>query len=403
MSISTTQVLIERFTPVFDAIAAGAVERESNRALAYEAVELLASSGFTAVRVPQRFGGTGASIAQLFELLARLGEADSNLVQALRAHFTTVEGFLNQDEAGQQHWLPKVVAGEIFGNATTEKGNEKGRYGTIISEIDGQLRLNGTKFYSTGSLYADWISVSAELENGQSVRTIVHRDDAGVELVDDWDGFGQRLTASGTSRFNNVLVAAENIAPNGRDAGEGIFTSYVQLILLAALTGIARAVRRDAADYVRTRTRAFDHGVGENPQRDPLVEQVVGRIAAKTFGIESTFSAAAVKLETSLELENAGILDAQSATELHVAVAQAQLLIGEEVPKLATEFFEVGGASAASESRCLDRHWRNARVIASHNPLIYRAREIGQHYISGDANIHVVYVGASKQNAGSNA
>ena len=101
--------LFERFVPVFDQIAAGAVARETERTLAHDAVKLLAESGFTAVRVPVEYGGSGVGISQLFTLLARLGEADSNLVQALRAHFATVESFLLADEAQRERWLPRVV------------------------------------------------------------------------------------------------------------------------------------------------------------------------------------------------------------------------------------------------------------------------------------------------------
>jgi hypothetical protein len=37
-----------------------------------------------------------------------------------------------------------------------------------------------------------------------------------------------------------------------------------------------------------------------------------------------------------------------------------------------TELFEVGGASAVGTGHALDRHWRNVRTIASHNPAIQR-------------------------------
>lgn len=389
-----TAALIERFTPVFEEVAAGAIEREQHRTLAHDAVRRLADSGFTAVRVPVAEGGSGASLGQLFTLLTRLGEADSNLVQGLRAHFATVDALLAAPADQRDRWIPRIVAGEIFGNATTEKGNKVGTNATVLEERDGQLLLNGTKFYSTGSLYADWIQVQADRPAGGSARVLVHRAAPGVELVDDWDGFGQRLTASGTSHFKNVVVDPANVQFHERGEA-GTLTSYVQLVLLAAQTGIARAVLRDATHYVRTRTRAFEHGVGDNPQRDPLVQELTGRISAKVFGIQAAFEAAATKQEQASNAEADGELSEEQLIELNVAVAQAQLIISETTLQIATELFEVGGASAASESRRLDRHWRNARVIASHNPLVYRAREIGQYELTGDGQIGIVYIGAA--------
>ena len=44
--------------------------------------------------------------------------------------------------------------------------------------------------------------------------------------------------------------------------------------------------------------------------------------------------------------------------------------------------FEVGGASALDGDRQLDRHWRNARTLASHNPAILRERSIGDYRLN---------------------
>jgi alkylation response protein AidB-like acyl-CoA dehydrogenase len=393
----TFQTLLERFQPVLEEIAKGAAEREAKRQLAYDALALLVESGFTALRVPHAYGGIGASLSQSVLLLARLGEADSNLVQALRAHFTTVETYRLAGPEVQERWFPRVVAGAVFGNATTERGNPTGRNNTLLEERGGDLVLNGTKYYSTGSLYADWIKVHADLPTGGSVRVAVHRDDPGVELVDDWDGFGQRLTASGTTRLTNVVVDPQNVVPFDPDSGPSPFASYVQLILLAALTGVGRAVRRDAVEYVQSRNRVFAHGIGDDPKRDPLVQETVGRISATVFGIEAALAAAADAAESAFAAVASGALDSTKVAELDTTTAEAQLVIVDNVLQVATQLFEVGGASAASSSRGLDRHWRNARVLGSHNPLAYRAREIGQQRLTGDSSISVVYIGASAQ------
>lgn len=388
--------LLATFQPVFDEIASGAIARETNRELAYDAVRRLAQSGSTSLRVPTEYGGLDASLTDTFLLLARLSEADPNIVQALRAHFTTMQQLRGTDRSEQGRWFPRIVAGDIFGNATTEKGNKPGTNSTRLEERDGHWYLNGTKYYSTGSLYADWVKVAADLPDGTTRRVTVHRDDPGVELIDDWDGFGQRLTASGTTRLTNVEVDPSNIAQPGEDEGPGTLTSYIQLVLLAALTGIERAVRRDAVEYIRSRNRTFTHGVGSHPQRDPLIQETIGRISARVFGVEAAFSSAANTLDVAVtRAEQLTGVDEDTA-ELDTVTSEAQIVIVEEVLAASTQLFEVGGASAISESRRLDRHWRNARVLGSHNPLVYRAREIGQQRITGDAGIAPVYIGAAQ-------
>jgi alkylation response protein AidB-like acyl-CoA dehydrogenase len=47
------------------------------------------------------------------------------------------------------------------------------------------------------------------------------------------------------------------------------------------------------------------------------------------------------------------------------------------------QIFDVLGASATDRGLALDRHWRNARTVASHNPHLYKARLIGDHALNG--------------------
>lgn len=110
--------LAERFRPIFQRIAEGALEREQTRALPYEPIQWLKQAGFGAVRVPVEYGGGGASLPQLFELLIELAEADSNVPQALRGHFAFAEDRLNAAPgAARDLWFKRFVDGDIVGCA----------------------------------------------------------------------------------------------------------------------------------------------------------------------------------------------------------------------------------------------------------------------------------------------
>ena len=166
-----------RFRPVFDRIAQGAAERERTRSLAHEPIAWLRDSGFTALRVPRRLGGAGASVEQLFALWTELAEADSNVAQILRPHFGFLDRVLiDRDAATQARWLPLAARGAVFGNATTEVG--AGTLGTLQTTLvpdaqPGWWRLDGRKFYSTGTLYADWVTVVARaVEPGKEDQTV---------------------------------------------------------------------------------------------------------------------------------------------------------------------------------------------------------------------------------------
>ncbi|WP_420965330.1 acyl-CoA dehydrogenase family protein [Bradyrhizobium sp. B120] len=373
-----------RFAPVFKKIAAGAVERERNRTLPLEEIKLLKETGFGALRVPVELGGLGASLRQTFDLLIALAAADSNLPQALRAHFNLVEDLrLNMNEAVRSRWLRAIADGALIGVAVTELGvGAVDRYRTAVTSGGADLRLNGTKYYTTGTLYADHLIVAAD-QNGKRVSVLVDTKQPGVSVQDDWDGFGQRLTASGTAEFRNVEIPEDRILGPGYGTEGRVFgTAHVQLILLATLAGIARRAAADTADWIRQRTRTFTHATADLPRNDPLVQQVIGRLSAAAFGARATVLAAVDELARTLDGRHQ---DPQQLDSSELAAAQAQVVAIKLVLDATTELFEVGGASLSSEKLAIDRHWRNARTIASHNPAIFKLRSIGAHELNDEA------------------
>ncbi|EPN38157.1 acyl-CoA dehydrogenase, partial [Pseudomonas syringae pv. actinidiae ICMP 18807] len=84
--------------------------------------------------------------------------------------------------------------------------------------------------------------------------------------------------------------------------------------------------------------------------------------------------------------------DANIAAEIETA--KAQVIVSELVLRSATELFNALGASGVSVNKALDRHWRNARTAASHNPLIYKARIVGDWRINGTEPPFVWQIGS---------
>jgi alkylation response protein AidB-like acyl-CoA dehydrogenase len=381
--------LLERFADVFERIAAGAIEREQKRELARDAVQRLKASGFTALRVPREYGGSGVTLPQFFRLLTRLGEADSNLPQILRLNFGFVEMRLeSDDEVARERWLSRIAAGETVGAAISERtGSTHNTVAITPDGTNGQWLLNGEKYYSTGALYADWINVTAH-DGQDDVHLLVRGDAPGVARLDDWDGFGQRLTASGTTRFDNVRVERDQILHRFKASEprrNTIVTAFYQAVHLATLAGIARAVLRDGVAFVQGRTRTFGVPGRSSPRDNPLVHRVVGRLASLAFAAESVVDAVSAALENVHRARAEGRATPDDYIALDIQVYQAQQIVIEQVLEASTLLFEVGGASATSEARRLDRHWRNARVIASHNPAIQREAAVGDFHLNGTA------------------
>lgn len=392
--------LAARFQPIFARIAEGAVERERTRTLPFEPIKWLKQAGFGAVRVPVEFGGAGASLPQLFQLLIELAAADSNVTQALRGHFAFVEDRLNaQAFSPQNAWFERFVAGELVGNAWTEVGDVKiGQVITRISRQGEQWVANGTKFYSTGSLFADWIDLYAQRDDtGADVIAAVRVQQPGVRQSDDWDGFGQRTTGSGTSVFENAVVEDDHLIDFSTRFKYQ--TAFYQLTLLAVLVGSGQAAVREVAQQVRVRARVFSHGNAAAVRDDAQVQQVVGKASAQVYTAEAAALRAAQASQRAYVAHFAK--DAQAEREANIAAelesAQAQVVIADLVLRATSDLFNALGASAARTSLQLDRHWRNARTAASHNPLIYKERIIGDWEINGTEPPYVWQIGGGGQ------
>lgn len=376
--------LAARFRPIFARIAEGAVAREQTRTLAYEPVAWLREAGFGAVRIPRAYGGSGATLPQLFRLLLELAEADSNVSHLFRGHFAFLEARLNiPDTTSHARWFPLIAQGAILGYAMAERTEHTGGSAQLLRE-NGQYLVDGTKYYSTGTIYADWIIVSL-LEGEERVSVAVPTDAPGLTRIDDWDGFGQRLTGSGTTKFDRVKINDDQIIRrfSPADFTQNYQKSFLQLVLLASVAGVGRAVVRDGIAFVQPRTRAFGIPGKSNPKGDPLVQRVLGKVSSLAFSAETLVLGIAQHLEDLYQRVQRGQATEADYVEAEIKAYQAQQIVLPQVLEAATLVFEVGGASATSETRRLDRHWRNARTAASHNPAIHREAAIGDYLLNG--------------------
>lgn len=378
------EALAARFRPIFDRIRAGAVERERHRHPPIAAIALLREAGFGAVRIPESHGGAGATLPELFELLTELAEADSNLTQTLRAHFGFAEDTLGgSSDSRRDVWLERIGKGALFGGAWSETGpTPVGTFLTRIRRHEGGWRLTGRKYYTTGSLYADWIDVTGLDEAGEEVAVIVPAKGPGVEVVDDWDGFGQKLTASGTAIFDDAPVEGEPMPATLRFP---YAPAFYQAVHLATLTGIARAAAVETAAAVRERTRTYSHGAAARPSLDPQILQVVGRLHASAYCAGAITRQAAEAVQLAYDARIGGRPDAEAKAiniQTELELGQAQSVVTALVLEATTSLFDALGASATSQTRSLDRHWRNARTISSHNPRIYKDRITGDYAVN---------------------
>ncbi|MCW2885787.1 MAG: soxC3 [Streptosporangiaceae bacterium] len=369
-------------------IDAGVVERDQQVRLPFAEFALLKQARIGALRLPTGESGGGATLTQLFVTVIDLGEADPNVAHSLRNHYQFVESLLRRPRDADARWFDHVRSGLLFGLAATELGNEQAgrrdqQFETAVTTTDAGLRLSGVKYYSTGNLYADLLVVAAQGPDGEPARVVVPVDRPGVIVERDWDGIGQRFTGSGTTRFESVPVYEDDFVNSGSGYGDlPYLATFPQLYLTAVIAGILRRVARDAADLVRAKRRTFYHAAADQPTDDPILQQSVGYLASQAYVAEAAVLAAAAALEAATESRGAPDED-DLALRAALRAAKAKVVVDEQALRAASELFDVGGGTAVRQVAHLDRHWRNIRTLASHNPRTYKAKAIGAYEISG--------------------
>ena len=154
--------------------------------------------------------------------------------------------------------------------------------------------------------------------------------------------------------------------------------------VLAVVAGVLQSVVDDGAALLRSRTRSFSHALTESPVDDPLYQKLLGELASTAYVARAAVLDAASAIGAATDShDDRGVPDADLAADAQLKVAKVKVHLDDVAPEAATRLLELGGASAASRQRNLDRHWRNIRTITLHNPVAYKARVIGQNLLHG--------------------
>ena len=358
-------------------------QRDRERRLPLPELDAFSRSGLWGISVPKAFGGAGVSNVTLAKVIALIAQADASLGQIPQNHFYALEVLrVNGSAVQQQRLYAEVLAGQRFGNALAELGTKTAhdRVTALTRDGDG-FRINGRKFYATGALYAQRIPTSVVDEHGLQQLAFVSRDSQGLNLIDDWSGFGQRTTGSGSVVFDNVWVAAQDVVPFQSAFERPTTVGPLAQILHAAIdTGIARAAFEDALHFVRTKTRPWIDATSDKASEDPLTLKSFGHLSVRLHATEALLERAGEYLDRAQADSSAEHVAAAS-----IAVAEARALSTEVSLAAGSTLFELAGSQATLAEHGLDRHWRNARVHTLHDPVRWKYHAVGNYYLN-DAN-----------------
>ncbi len=358
-----------------------ASQRDLNRDLPVAELDAFSQSGLWSINVPKAFGGPEVSYATLTRVVQILSAADPSLAQISQNHLGVVAAIRTvSDEAQQRLLFGEVLKGVRFGNAFSEFGSKRAvDFETRFTDAGDHVIVTGRKFYSTGALLAHRVPIVALDDQGRAWYAIADRDAPGLTVINDWSGFGQRTTASGTVILDQVKVPKTHLVPGYKGyetptADGAIF----QIIQVAVDIGIAEAAIKDTVEFVRTRTRPWVDSGLDRASDDPYTIQAIGGLTLRLHAAEALQEKAGLAVDAAVAAPSA-----ESVAKAQIAVAEAKVLSTEIAIEATNKLFELAGTRSTLAEHNFDRHWRNARVHTLHDPVRWKYAILGNYALNG--------------------
>ena len=359
--------------------------RDQQQALPHDVIAQFSLKGLAGIRIPKQYGGAYVSNQTLAQVFKIISKADASVGQIPQNQFGLLNSLARIAPEAQKQWLyAEILKGKRLANAGPERYTPDSR--SISSHLIRQNQdyvLSGTKFYSTGASFADWLAIRALHPEGHTVLCIVDAKASGVDIANDWDGFGQRTTASGTITLENVHVAADLVFDEKALGQANSYRgAYSQLIQVAIDVGIAEAAFADTLTAIQKARPIVDAQV-ELASQEAFSLQEVGKLNILLDAANLLLIEAASYLDELDELNIRDQVTEAQANRASIVVAEAKVYANDAALQISEKLLELGGSRASLEIHNLDQHWRNARVHTLHDPVRWKLHAIGNYYLNG--------------------
>ncbi|GGT88549.1 acyl-CoA dehydrogenase family protein [Actinomadura citrea] len=359
-------------------LRATAAERDRANRSPRNEVELLRAHDLLQVQEPVEYGGDGLSYAQASLITRRIARGDTSIAHLIGYHYAQTRiaplfGTPEQADAlSRRNGQEKLFWGGVQ--------NPRGGSDLVLTRSGDGFRLDGRRSFASGASLGDHLSVTAAHE-GELVFISLPAGRQGFRALGDWDNIGQRLTDSGGVEFDGTRVdRAEILGPDpltGRTltAYQTLVTPHWQLAFVNFYTGTAEGALDEALDWTRLRGAPWETSGVDSAAEDPYVLQTVGEVRSEIRAAALLADRAGEALQAALDT-GPSLTDEQRA-EAAVAVYEAKYLTTKVALAAASRLFEIQGARATTSAYGFDRHWRNLRTHTLHDPVAYKAREVG--------------------------
>jgi alkylation response protein AidB-like acyl-CoA dehydrogenase len=364
---------LDRLPEVAEKLAARAEQHDREGSFPHEGVEHVHEAGLLTATVAAEYGGPGAGLATVVEILRVLGSADPSV-----ALVTAMTLFTHATQATTKAWpdrhyrrlLEDSAAGPALVNALRVEPDlgtpARGGLPATTARRDPDSTdwlLTGHKIFSTGAVGLRWLSVWARTDEEPPrvgaflVRAEKPGEVPGLRIEPTWDHLGLRASRSDDVILEDVRIPGDAtsslvdpIATDPRrDPGLIVWNN---LGLTALYLGVAQAARDWLITFLNERTPS---ALGRPLATVPRIQAEVGEIDARLITAVDLLSSLALRFdagdpEAARHSPAAKLIGTRAAID---AVQRAVALIGN---------------NALTRRNPLERHLRDVLCARVHTP-----------------------------------
>jgi alkylation response protein AidB-like acyl-CoA dehydrogenase len=340
-------------------------------------IELLRENDLLQVQEPVAYGGEGLNYAQASLVTRAIARGDTSIAHLIGYHFaqTRIAHLFGTPEQADAQARRNGKEKLFWGGVQNPRGGSQ----LELARSGKDFRVSGQRTFASGASTGDQLSVTTTFEGRLQIVSIPGGRE-GFKSLNNWDSIGQRLTDSGGVELHNVLVKSDEVL--GDPSVGHAFTPYQtlvtphwQLAFVNFYIGTAEGALQEALAWTRKNGTPWETAGVEKATDDAYILETVGELVSEVRAAALLADRAGNALQHALDIGPA-LTDEQRA-EAAIAVYEAKYLTTKVALATTSRLFEIQGARATSAAYGFDRHWRNVRTHTVHDPVAYKAREVG--------------------------
>ena len=240
----------------------------------------MASLGWLGIAIPEEFGGSGLTLAEVVTVVEPMGEhlAGTPLVSTTLA----AQALLQAGTGAQKEtWLPKICEGTIATLALSEPSGDwtLNAPDATATKSGDTLILKGTKTFVTDAASASFIIASVKLD-GKAALVLIERaslKDVTREIVIDETRRSYRIELDSITLPSSALLDTAKT-----ESALAHIDQAACLLLSAEACGGANSAINVIVEYLKTR-KQFEHYIGSyQALKHPTVDALLAMEAARS-------------------------------------------------------------------------------------------------------------------------